>query len=226
MGCSDQHEQDLDLEHAFQANFSLSGQSLEPFLKFRFLAQFVQCVWTQNAILEKGEPAAREFVGSTHVRDSADSANHILNRILINESCSQKLFKHTTVVGLREKIGLTPEFISIFFIFQEESTDFQLILNCCSRMTSSTISVSRGTPASYRSLPENQGTLHDHQSKTNEQWSNLHGHQGILRADQDTMRERQVTPATQATPNRHQSPPRTYRRTSEEADLYWRAVVI
>ena len=40
------------------------------------------------------------------------------------------------------------------------------------------------------------------------------------------MRERQVTPATQVTPNRHQSPPRMYRRTSEEADLYWRAVVI
>ena len=93
-------------------------------------------------------------------------------------------------------------------------------------MTSSTISVSRGTPASYGTLPGNQGTLHEHQISPNEHWGTLHGHQGILRADQDTMHERQLTPATQATPNRHQSPPKTYRRTSGEADLYWRAVVI
>ena len=40
------------------------------------------------------------------------------------------------------------------------------------------------------------------------------------------MHERQVTPATQATPNSHQGPPRTHRRTSEEADLYWSAYII
>ena len=122
MGCSDQHEQDLDLEYAFQANFSLSGQSLEPFLKFWSLSQLVECVWTQYAIHEKGEPAAQEFVGSAHVRDTADSANHTLHRIFINESCSQIPFKHTTGVILREKIGLMSEFLSIFSSFRRAPT--------------------------------------------------------------------------------------------------------
>ena len=178
-----------------------------------------------HRIHEKGEPAAVEIVGSAHVRDSADLANHILNRNIINESCSQILFKHTTVVGLWKIFRLTSEFLNVFFIFQD-SPDFQLILNCCWKMTSSTTSASRGTPAPHGTLPGNQSTLHEHQISPNEHWGTLHGHQGILRADQDTLHERQVTPAAPATLNRHQSPPRTYRRTSGKADLYWRAVVI